>query len=152
MVKKIKLKEGDVFAVPLLQGGYCIGIVAREYKTIRLGYFFNKVYSILPEEITKSIADINNIIFIGKFSTNGLNESDWILLKRSFTFKKAEWPIPLFKMQHPITEKYYSVLYDETLLNEERHLIPEVEAKILFAYGLSGYIALEKKLSALLSR
>lgn len=52
MIGKLKLKEGDIFAVPLLQGDYCIGLVAREYKTIRLGYFFKKVYSrsSLPDE------------------------------------------------------------------------------------------------------
>jgi Immunity protein 26 len=152
MVSKLKLKEGNVFAIPLLQGGYCIGLVAREYKTIRLGYFFNKVYSrsSLPDEVMEDEIDKNGIILIRKFSINGLKDSGWRLLNRGFIFNKEQWPIPVFKMQEPLTEKYYAVFYDETLISERRSLISATEAHRLYNHGLSGYAALEKQLNALL--
>jgi Immunity protein 26 len=154
MVKKLKLKEGNVFAIPLVQGGYCIGLVAREYKTIRLGYFFNKVYSTstLLDVTTEEEVNKNDIVLIRKFSTNGFKNSEWVLLERGFIFYKEQWPIPVFKMQDPLTEKYYAVFYDETLVSEKRSLISEAEAHRLYNHGLSGYKALEKQVSILLSR
>jgi translation initiation factor IF-1 len=38
--KKIKVKEGDVFAVPLLQGCFGIGIITRRYKKKFIRIFF----------------------------------------------------------------------------------------------------------------
>ena len=149
--RKINCKEGDVFVVPLKQGGYGIGLVAREHKTITLGYFFKKKYSSVPEEV--DVAGINKweIALIGKFSTMGIENGEWPLLKTAFIFNREQWPIPVLKMQHPITEKYFAVIYDDTLINEERHLITEAEAEKLFSHGLYGYGALEKKLSSILA-
>ena len=44
--------EGDVFAVPLTQGGYALGVVARAPKKgpVLLGYFFRDLFSTLPNE------------------------------------------------------------------------------------------------------
>ncbi len=149
--KKIKVIEGDIFAVPLVQGGYGIGLMARRYKTSSLGYFFDKIYPSPPEEL--NIADINSwkVALIGQFSAIGIEEGEWPLLKTSFHFIREEWPIPVLKMQDPLSEKYFAVIYDDTLFNEERHLITKEEADKLFGHGVYGYVALEKKLSSILA-
>lgn len=149
--KKINSKEGDVFAVPLRQGGYGIGLIAREHKTITLGYFFKKNYLSVPEEV--DVAGINKweVALIGKFSTMGIENGEWPLLKTTFKFNREQWPIPVLKMQDPLSEKYFAVIYDDTLFNEERHLITKEEADKLFGHGLYGYGALEKKLSSILA-
>jgi hypothetical protein len=149
--KKIKVKEGDVFAVPLRQGGYGIGIITREHKTITMGYFFKTIYTEPPVQVPESILRKENVALIVKFSSMGIENGEWPLLETEFIFKREDWPIPVLMMQHPLTEKYYAVVYDETLINEERYLITEQEAKKLFSHGLFGYGALEKKLSTLLS-
>jgi hypothetical protein len=150
-MKKIKAKEGDVFAVPLRQGGYAIGLIAREHKTITLGYFFDTVYSSVPEQM--DVTDITKwkVALIGKFSSMGIENGEWPLLKTTFKFIREEWPIPVLKMQEPLSEKYFAVIYDDTLINEERHLISEAESKKLFSHGLYGYGALEKKLTSILA-
>lgn len=149
--KKIKIIEGNIFAVPLVQGGYAIGLIARRHKTSSLGYFFDKIYLSPPEEL--DIADINNwkVALIGQFSAIGIEEGEWPLLKTNFDFNREEWPIPVLKMQDPLSEKYFAVIYDDTLFNEERHLITKEEADKLFGHGVYGYVALEKKLSSILA-
>src|SRR5258707_12629960 len=42
--------------------------------------------------------------------------------------------------------QYFSVQYDHTLINEERHLITKEEASKLFGDGLDGYGVIEEKL------
>jgi hypothetical protein len=150
-MKKIKVKEGDVFAVPLRQGGYTIGLIARRHKTSSLGYFFDRIYLSPPEEL--NVADINKwkVALIGQFSALGIEEGEWPLLKKNFDFIRKEWPIPVLKMQDPLSEKYFAVIYDDTLFNEERHLITKEEADKLFGHGVYGYGALEKKLSSILA-
>lgn len=149
--KKIKINEGVGFAVPLRQGGYGIGLLARQNKGIALGYFFNKVFTSIPEDLDTSDLNYWKIVLIGQFSCMGIQKELWPILKTNFQFKREEWPIPVLKMQDPITEQYFSVLYDESLLREKRKKIDKEEADELFGHGLYGYIALEKKLSTLLS-
>jgi len=149
--KKIKFKEGDLFAVPLQQGGYVIGLAARDNKGITLGYFFNLVYASLPVEVKGDVISKDNVIFIGKFSAQGIEKGEWPLINTDFIFNRDEWPIPVFQMQHPLTEKYFAVIYDETLVNEKRYAITEQEASKLFGDGLHGYGVIETKLSRLLA-
>ena len=146
----IKPKEGDVFAVPLRHGDFGIGLLTHKHKSITLGYFFNLVYDTIPSNVEASMFDRSNVVLIGKFSSLGIESGEWQLLKTSYQFKKEDWNIPTFKMQNPLTEKYFAVVYDETLINEDRYLITEEEARLLFSHGLYGYGALEKKLSSIL--
>jgi hypothetical protein len=50
---KIVPKEGDVVAVPLRQGGFGIGLVARKYKSILLGYFLDPFILRFPLKLRK---------------------------------------------------------------------------------------------------
>jgi hypothetical protein len=149
--KKIKFKEGQVFAVPLRQGGYVLGILVREYIKITLGYFFNKIYPTIPDKVDKSEISIDKIALIALFSSMGIEDGYWPLVETNLLFKKGDWPIPLMKMQDPLTEKYYSVLFDETLINDERKLISEEIAQKLFDHSLHGYVSLEKKVSTIMA-
>ncbi|HEY5463067.1 MAG TPA: Imm26 family immunity protein [Hanamia sp.] len=144
MRKKLKIKEGDIFAVPLRLGGYGIGLIARHNKGITLGYFFSKVFTSIPEDLNMSGINHWKITLIGKFSPLGIEKDEWPLLKTNFQFKCEDWPIPVLKMQDPITGQYFSVLYDESLLHEKRQKIDKEEADMLFGHGLYGYEALEK--------
>jgi Immunity protein 26 len=147
--RKIKVKEGDVFAVPLLQGCFGIGLITRRYKKSSLGYFFDITSSSLPKEVK---IDKLKIVFIAQFSAIGIEEGEWPLIETDFKFDREEWPIPLLKMQHPITEQYFSVQYDDTLFDDERKLITKEQADKLFGHESYGYVALEEKLSSILKK
>lgn len=149
--KKLKVKEGDVFAVPLLQGGFAIGLIARNHKTSNLGYFFAKIFTSVPNESDTAGISRWPVALIGQFSAIGIQEGEWPLLKTNFQFNREDWPIPVLKMQEPISEQYFAVIYDDTLFNEERHRITKEEADRLFGHGVYGYVALQKKLSSILA-
>ena len=150
---KVKTKEGDLFVVPLIQGGYALGLIARQFKKIVLGYFFAKVYPQVPESVIGSDLKVEKIIFIGKFSSLAFEDGNWPLVKaENFVFNRDEWVIPVFKMQHPLTEEYFAVIYDETLLNEKRYKITKEDADKLFKYGLNGYENLREILSEILDK
>ena len=148
--KKIRAREGDVFAIPLRDSGYAIGLIARENKKMTLGYFFNKIYPEAPEEVPASDLDLANVIHIAKFSSLGIEEGVWPVLKSPFVFKREEWPMPVFQMYDSLRKIYLAVVYDETLLHDKRHVIPEEEAKLLFESGLQGYGFVEARLTRLL--
>jgi hypothetical protein len=146
---KRKLREGTFFGVPLMKGGYCLGIIARQNKGIALGYFFNKIYSDVPS-INIADAEKNKVILIAKFSGLEIEEGAWPIIETDTKFCREEWPIPVMKMEDPLRSKFYGVLYDETLLSDIRVGITEEEAARMFKYGLYGSIALQKKLESLI--
>jgi hypothetical protein len=147
---KIKTKEGDVFVVPLLNGKYAIGLIARKNGKIALGYFFDTVFESPPSQVGQSVLSNRKIALIAKFSTMGIDDGEWPLAQTNIFFAREEWPIPLFKMQEPITKVYFAVVYEEDLLHDTRYKISESEAAEYFQDGLSGYVALSNKLSKIL--
>ena len=151
MRKKIKVKEGDLFMVPLKDGRYGIGLVTREHKKITMGYFFKKAYLTVPGEIDAS--GINNweVVLIGQFSSKGIEEGAWPLLKADFKFDRNEWPIPVLQKQDLLTDKYYAVIYDDTLFNNQQYQITKEEADEFFEDGYHGYGVIEKRLTGLLA-
>ena len=151
MKKKIKIKEGDLFAIPLRNGGYALGIINRMHGEMTMGYFFDKVYPNVPAEVDASDIKSWKVILIGKFSSAGIENGEWPLLVTNFAFDRDDWPVPILKMQDPLTDIYYAVVYDETLLNDKRYRISKEEADKLYGDGYYGYGAVEKRLTALLA-
>ena len=148
---KIKAREGDVIAVPLVGGGYGIGLVARKKNRIMLGYFFNKIYQRIPIDLPASDLNSENIILIRIFSSLGIEEGSWPILKTPLVYNREEWPMPVFKMQEPLTGRFYAVAYDEVTVSEKtRYVISKEEADRLYEDGLAGYFALERRLTRLL--
>lgn len=150
-MKKTKIDQGQIFAIPLKDKGYGLGLIARKNDMIALGYFFKTVFEQLP--IGKVEADLiskANVILIGKFSCLGISNNEWPLLKSDFVFKKDNWPIPFFKGKDLGGDDFFSVLYDDSLLKETRRWISKNEAENLFEHGLYGYGALEIKLSRII--
>jgi hypothetical protein len=148
---RIKVKEGDLFAVPLGEGGYGIGLVTREHKQVTMGYFFKKFYQSIPTEI--DAGDINKweVIFIGQFSPWGIKEGKWPLLAAAFKFDRNEWPIPVLRKKDLLTDKYYAVIYDDTLFDNQQYQITREEADELYEDGYHGHGVVEKRLSELLA-
>ena len=149
--KKIKVKEGDLFGVPLKDGRYGIGLVTREHKKITMGYFFKKAYLTVPGEIDAS--GINNweVVLIGQFSSKGIEDGEWPLVNAVFRFDRNEWPIPVLKKQDALTDKYYAVLYEDNLFDNQKYQITKEEADGLYGDVYYGYESVEKKLTGLLA-
>lgn len=149
MKKKIILKEGDVFGVPLKHGSFVIGLISRIQKNIAIGYFFDILYDYQIDKFNYADIKKEKVILICRFSTIGIEKGEWPLVDVNFSFDKNDWPVPTFKMQDPLSEKYFSVIFDDSLINEKRNLISKEIADKLYSHGLFGYGAVEKALNNL---
>jgi hypothetical protein len=146
--KKIKAMEGYLVAVPLNQNGYGLGLVARKNKRVCLGYFFNRVYSTLPMDVSPGEMDKKDVILIAKFSSLGIEDGSWPIIKSLQEFNPFDWPIPVFQGKDYLAERYFAIVYEEDIMNEKkRYSISQQEASTLFEHGLHGYISLQNALS-----
>ncbi len=152
-LKKLSYQEGDWFAVPLRNGGYALGLIARLDGEGRvLGYFFGPRREQLPTK--EDIADLSATcaILIRLFGDLGLIQGDWPIIYQSNSWYRADWPVPGFA-RIAVDERWATrVEYSEDDLSYLRELpISLEEAHSLPEDGLSGSGALEIRLTKLLS-
>lgn len=122
---KVSYREGDWFAVPLREGGYAVGVVARANpKAALLGYFFGPRHSDVP-----TLADVEDLkprdaVLVGKFGHLGLTGGTWPILGRLDGWDRDEWPMPVFVRYEELTGRSFHVFYDgddpAKLLREEQ--------------------------------
>jgi hypothetical protein len=114
--KRIKYSEGQWFAVPLHNGGFALGILARANPRAKvgLGYFFGRRFSHLPTaEDTRELVS-SDAILIARFGDLGIVEGKWPLVKGGKPFHRQDWPVPKFARID--------------LLNSERGVLVEYES------------------------
>lgn len=151
---KINYKAGTCFAVPLDDGGFAYGIVARlNGKGIVLGYFFAPRVSGVEKSIDIAGFSANDAVFICRFGDLGLIKNEWIIINELPDWNPAEWPIPpFFKLDAVDPTQAYLEYYDDNLarLREEK-VSPELKDKYP-RDGLYGYGAVEKALNHILPK
>ena len=109
-----KYAEGDCFAVPLRNGGFGVGIVARSNpKGVFLGYFFGPKRSDIPsiEELASLVP--GDAALVGRCGDLGIVDGSWQILGRVVGWRRAAWPMPVFVRREEITSRSYRVVYDD---------------------------------------
>lgn len=150
-------EEGDWFAVPLAHGGYGIGLIARVGARggIVLGYFFGPCRNGLPSATDKPALRPIDAILICQFCDPALMSGEWAIVSRSEEWHREEWPQPAFGHVDAVdSSKAYKREYPPN--NPSELFVRETpisleEALLLPKDGLYGHIALQKKLTFLLS-
>lgn len=92
---KTSYREGDVFAVPLEDGGYGIGLVARATGGWVLGYFFDRIHVELPD-LDALLLERDSAIAVERFGDDGLLNGTWPILGRIPAWNREAWPMPWF--------------------------------------------------------
>lgn len=116
---RVQYSEGDWFAVPLRQGGYALGLIARlNQEGILLGYFFGPRHDELPD-----IKDIRQLraedaVLVGRFGHLGLKQGKWPILGRADEWHRKEWPMPIFVRYEELTGRSFKVVYADDDPNE----------------------------------
>jgi hypothetical protein len=133
-MKKLPYKEGDVFAVPLGDGSFGIGLVARAPKRgrILLGYFFGNRFTHVPAEQELPELTPQNALKVIRFGDLSLFESEWPNITHLVNFNRADWPIPKFVRRNPFSQRGWLVTYDD---NDPSAQVEEV----LGDFGTSEY-------------
>ena len=144
--------EGTVFLVPLRNGGFARGVVARasnEGKAI-FGYFFGPRLSSMSAELIEEIHPSSAIMRI-MFGDLGLINGEWKIIGTVPNWDRAEWRMPdfvrkdLLGRRKPILVHYSD---DDPLTVEAEYLIDDDSGYEVDS--LSGYGAVEIKLTKLL--
>jgi hypothetical protein len=110
---KLPYKESTVFGVPLRNGGFGVGVVARTIPggKILLAYLFgpklNKVPA-LDEVIGLRPQDAVQVVRVGDLS---LMDSTWPIIGELHSWKRVEWPMPPFARIDDISKRAWQVEY-----------------------------------------
>ena len=96
--------EGDVFGVPLDDGGYGIGLVARARKGMVLGYFFDGIHQV-PPALEDLQVHRDDAIEVMRFGDDGLRDGSWPILGQLPGWDRNAWPMPWFVNGNYLGEK-----------------------------------------------
>lgn len=153
MSRNVPYEDGTWFAVPLRDGGYGTGIVARHSADgCILIYLFGPRYKNIPplhEVQKKRSKDAIKVKIAGDL---GLIEGSWPIIGSSEAWKRDEWPMPKFIRKDEISNSVWLVTYADDNPNQ---VICEERASIdLQGFerdSLSGAGAIEIVLTRLLA-
>jgi hypothetical protein len=89
----VKYKEGDWFAVPLRDGGFAVGVVARtDWNRIPLGFFFGPRRDGLPSVNDLARLKARDALLSVHFGDLGLGYGEWPIIGRVAGWDRAAWP------------------------------------------------------------
>lgn len=108
----VKHEEGDWFAIPLTDGGFALGIVARTKGAAVLGYFFGPRRPEQPTLADATSCEPSDAVLVGRFSDLGIKRGEWPLLGRIPGWQREAWPIPVFVRHEELSGRSSHVFYD----------------------------------------
>jgi hypothetical protein len=144
--------ESSVFLVPLRNGGYARGVVARaspEGKGV-LGYFFGPRLSSGGDAEWGDLDPAEAILCV-RFGDLGLINGEWPILGKVLNWNRSMWPMPDFVRRDPLGRlRPVLVRYsdDDPMRIEAEYSIEDDSGMLLDS--ASGYGAVEIKLTKLL--
>ena len=149
---KLPYSEGTVFLVPLRNGGYARGVVARATREGKglFGYFFG------PRLASPAVATLDGLD-PGKatlrliFGDLGLMNGEWAVLGTVPDWDRSKWPMPDFVRRDPLGKRKPVLVRrsDTDPMRVEAEYAIEDDSG-LATDALSGYGAVEIKLTKLL--
>jgi hypothetical protein len=114
-MKKLPYIEGDIFALPLEQGGYALGVVARASKLGKtlLGYFFARCLESVPR--SEDVQDLlpGSAIWKVRFGDLYLMSGRWPIVGHVGNWHRIEWPMPKFLRTDPLTGRAKVISYKD---------------------------------------
>jgi hypothetical protein len=149
---KLPYSEGTVFLVPLIDGGFARGIVARSAPKgkVLMGYFFGPRLA-APDGFTWEGIEPERAILKVKFGDLGLIRGEWPIIGTLAGWDRSQWTIPDFIRRDPLGRlRPVLVRYrDDDPLSVEAEFPVEDDGRLQPA-SLSGSGAVEFKLTKLL--
>lgn len=93
-----KYPESTVFAVPLGDSSFALGVVARRAPRGRIlfGYFFGSRLAKVPNPTELPRLHPSEAVLRCKFGDLGLFDGSWIAIGKIDPWKRDEWPMPYF--------------------------------------------------------
>jgi hypothetical protein len=102
-MRRRKFSEGTVFLVPLKNGGYGRGVIARAdvRGAVLLGYFFGPR---IENKEGATVHDLNpaDAVLLVQFGALGLRNGEWPIIGSVPKWDRAKWPMPDFVRRDPL--------------------------------------------------
>lgn len=151
---RLNYEEGTFFALPLRNGGYGVGVVARMPRggKVLLGYFFGRKYAEVPDlSEVQDFAPLDAVT-VQRFGDLGLITNVWTVIGKPPGWDRTKWPIPIFARRCAHTGNPQLVVYRDENPNSNPQWIPATEEDILGleAADLHGYGSMEITLSRII--
>ena len=150
---KLPYREGSWIGVPLRQGGFAVGVVARATNKgkVILCYFFGPCRTKLPvmadlEGLTPS--DAVSVVRVGDLS---LVRGEWPIIGQSASWRRSEWPMPPFLRRDDLSHKAWRVQYSDADPNAIDYEEPAIVESKLDRDAVLGAGAAEILLTKLLA-
>ncbi|MCB2157044.1 immunity 26/phosphotriesterase HocA family protein [bacterium] len=148
--------EGNCCAVPLRNGGFARGVIARiSGKGPAFGYFFGPRCSTLQELQSLGIPPgPEGAILLTQFGDLGLKKEVWPIIGRLPDWNREDWPMPGFiRYNDDRTKAFIDFCDDDTVESVKEIVVPvdEIDPNDFAEEGLYGYVALQIRLDVLLS-
>jgi hypothetical protein len=143
--------EGSVFLVPLRNGEYARGVVARSGKNgkVLFGNFFGPRIALIDEVILNDLNPVNAILRL-RFGDLGLINGEWPVVGMVPHWDRLNWPMPDFVRRDDLSKTAWLVRY---LDDDPSQIVAEYRTDFNSDLGrdsLSGCGAVEIKLTKLL--
>jgi hypothetical protein len=104
---------GDAFAVPLNDGGYAVGVVARMSRSsILFGYFFGPKVPERPDSAVLTDLTPERAILVGRFGYLGIKGGAWRAIGRLPAWDEQVWTFPPLVRPEQIRGGSLLVTYD----------------------------------------
>ena len=150
---KLPYREGTWFGVPLRQGGFAVGVVARTTNQgkIILCYFFGPRRIAVPafaEVEGLKPSDAIRVVRVGDLS---LIRGEWPIIGQVGKWKRLEWPMPSFIRRDALSCKAWRVQYSDTDPNSIDHQEPTQYESELETDSVFGASAAELVLTKILT-
>jgi hypothetical protein len=150
---KLPYSEGSVFLVPLRTGGFARGVVSRSAPNgkILFGYFFgpriNSIDHVHIDDLQPSHAILKLL-----FGDLGLINREWTVVGKMPNWDRSSWPMPDFARRDPTSGRSWIVRYSDVDPSRVIAEGPTDSVHNLSSDMLSGYGAVEIKLTKLLEQ
>jgi Immunity protein 26 len=108
------LNEGNLFLVPLGNGSYSLGLIARlkEETGSVLGFFFNAVHNPVTSVDHLLQQKPQDAIAVMKFGYGALRDNVWKVIGPLSSWKREDWEVTTFSYSNDILKKFEKREYD----------------------------------------
>ena len=108
-------REGTLFAVPLRQGGFAVGVVARAAVSGRvvLCYFFGPRRMAVPSLAQVDRPDNSATVCILRVGDLSLLDGGWPIIGPCSLWERSEWPVPAFVRKDELACRAWRVEYSD---------------------------------------
>ncbi|WP_295999875.1 Imm26 family immunity protein [Rugamonas sp.] len=151
---KQSYREGTWFAVPLNQGGYAAGLLARMAPggKVVLAYFYGPKRAALPTLAELAGMRPGDAVKVARTGDMGLANGRWQVIGDAPDWQRELWPIPAFiRRSEPVRHAWRAVYADTDPGRPEREVSVPYDMTGLDIDLLYGYGSIELLLTKLLA-